>query len=445
MQSRARRIVLLSGWFFPDSVGGTEVYVRDLGKELQGRGFDVVVAAPSGNEQEARYVHEGIEVYRYPVSPDPGKQEIRGESQPRHFKIFQRWLDEKEADIVHIHSVTRGCGFFHAQYAKRLGAPVICTVHVPEMTCIRGTMMRWGRVPCDGIMLPYRCAACYLQKQGVPKAGALAASAAGPVMKHLWGRSEHRFSSGFKMQDIVAAKRRGFREFCGITDRIVAVSQWLYTTLKDNGAPPEKLRFCKHGLTQTRRFRAAGPVRNDTGTLRVGYVGRFHPVKGAGVVIEAVKKMPRSLRIELCLYGTTNNEEEKVYREKIRASAGTDPRIRFCGSASEERLETILKSFDCIAVPSVWFETGPFVVLEAFAAGVPVVGSNLGGIAELVTHNRNGILVRAGDAKEWAGVLQRLCTERALARKLAEGIPPDVRTSRDVADDMIELYEEVLG
>ncbi len=56
-----------------------------------------------------------------------------------------------------------------------------------------------------------------------------------------------------------------------------------------------------------------------------------------------------------------------------------------------------LASYDATVVPSQWLETGPLIVLESFAAGTPVIGSNLGGVAELVSHDRDGWLVPHAD------------------------------------------------
>lgn len=110
---------------------------------------------------------------------------------------------------------------------------------------------------------------------------------------------------------------------------------------------------------------------------------------------------------------------------------------------ASEVIET-LKGYDGLLVPSQWMETGPLVVLEAFAAGVPVVGSDLGGIAEWVTHERDGLLV-TGELREWLGsqALRRLVSEPELLPKLRAGIRPP-RSMREVAEEVRAVYEELL-
>ena len=96
-----------------------------------------------------------------------------------------------------------------------------------------------------------------------------------------------------------------------------------------------------------------------------------------------------------------------------------------------------------MAVPSQCLETGPLVVLEAFAAGIPVIGSNLGGIAELVKHEVNGLLVEPNSVKAWCQQLQRLCQDTDLRMQLCAGISPPQRM-KAVTEEMEELYQVIL-
>jgi glycosyltransferase involved in cell wall biosynthesis len=105
---------------------------------------------------------------------------------------------------------------------------------------------------------------------------------------------------------------------------------------------------------------------------------------------------------------------------------------------------TFLSKIDVLAVPSQWLETGPLVLLEAFAAGTPVIGSDLGGIGELVRHDENGILVPHDDVGAWTAAMTRLANDPALLDRLRQGMG-SVRTMSDVGCDMAELYRELTG
>ena len=98
-----------------------------------------------------------------------------------------------------------------------------------------------------------------------------------------------------------------------------------------------------------------------------------------------------------------------------------------------------LMAADALVVPSLWLETGPMVVLEAKAAGLPVIGSRLGGIAELVSEPEDGMLVPPGNVAAWTEAIMAMVTRRTLRPR--SGPKAEVRTMRHVARDMASLYE----
>jgi glycosyltransferase involved in cell wall biosynthesis len=173
----------------------------------------------------------------------------------------------------------------------------------------------------------------------------------------------------------------------------------------------------------------------------MAFVGRLHPSKGVHVVVAALVGN-RVLPMTLDVYGIVQDAEGERYRDELRALAADDPRIRFCAPLPRDRVVDTLADYDLTVVPSQWLETGPLVVLESFAAGVPVLGSNLGGIGELVRHDRDGWLVRYDDPRAWSSALQRFATDRAHVERLRGGVERP-RSTGDVARDMVVVYESV--
>src|SRR5262249_29413820 len=91
-----------------------------------------------------------------------------------------------------------------------------------------------------------------------------------------------------------------------------------------------------------------------------------------------------------------------------------------------------------------WLETGPLVALEAFAAGVPVLGADLGGIAELVRSGVDGFLVPPDDAAGWAAAIARFARNRHLVREMRGRIAPP-RSMQAEADEMMKVYSAVVA
>ena len=121
-----------------------------------------------------------------------------------------------------------------------------------------------------------------------------------------------------------------------------------------------------------------------------------------------------------------------------------DRRISFSDAIAPGDVIPRLRAYDFLAVPSQWLETGPLVALEAFAAGTPVIGWKLGGIAELVEHGRDGLLIEPSAATGWVDALQGLAGDRALRARLQAGVRQP-RRSTEVARDMLALYASLLA
>jgi len=146
--------------------------------------------------------------------------------------------------------------------------------------------------------------------------------------------------------------------------------------------------------------------------------------------------------LTLDVFGVTQDVDGERYRAHLVALSEGDSRIRFRAPLSVDNVVETLASYDATIIPSQWLETGPLTVLESFAAGTPVIGSNLGGIAELVVHDRDGWLVQHSDPDAWVLALRRVAGDRSLLDRLRDGVRPP-RSTLDVARDMLAVYDTI--
>src|SRR5262249_62241439 len=119
-----------------------------------------------------------------------------------------------------------------------------------------------------------------------------------------------------------------------------------------------------------------------------------------------------------------------------------DSRLSLHTAVAPNEVVGVMAEYDLVAIPSRWLETGPLVVLEAFAARVPVLGADLGGIAELVQNGIDGYLVPPDDAAAWAAVIARFAENPRLVREMRGNITAP-RSMEAVADDMATVYSAV--
>jgi glycosyltransferase involved in cell wall biosynthesis len=160
------------------------------------------------------------------------------------------------------------------------------------------------------------------------------------------------------------------------------------------------------------------------GVPLVGVPGTLRPMKGheffLNAAVDVLSEIPD------CHFGLTGHGEAS-YRAELERQVrrlGIGARVRFLGTLEDMR--AFYAACDVACIPS---RAEPFgrVVIEAFAAGVPVVASAVGGIRETVSHECNGLLVRYGDVGGLAAALVRLLTDEACRARLAEQAAKDAR------------------
>jgi glycosyltransferase involved in cell wall biosynthesis len=220
-----------------------------------------------------------------------------------------------------------------------------------------------------------------------------------------------------------------------------ALAPWVRALLATNGVPEARIVDCPHGLLTARPAPlSARPAASSP--LRIAHFGRLDPVKGTEVLIRAVRAIPDA-SLTLDIFGIVQSRAASGFLDRLSSLSGADARIRLLAAIDHASVATRLAEYDLVAVPSQWMETGPLVLLEALASGVPVVGSDLGGIADKIADGLNGVLVRPYDSiPAWSTALARFCQDRGLSRRLACGIGP-VRESIDVAREMATLYRSL--
>jgi len=422
--------------FAPDPIGGTEVYVEALATEQQRRGLDVLVAAPAA--ESLHYVHSGLQVRRFAVSAKHDLGSLYGDGDDRACDHFERIIDEERPDLVHLHAFTSAVSARLARMVRRRGARLVFTYHTPTVSCPRGTLLRWGDTVCDGLLDVHRCASCTLHAHGLNRTtGELIGAVPVGVGRAAGGLGLAGGTwTALRMSDLIQRQHAALRSFMGDMDMLIVLCEWARDLLLRNGVSAHQLTLSRHGLTQAGAM--PGNAERRGTRLRIAFFGRLHPTKGVDILLRAIVAEP-SLDLRLHIYGMG----EPAYVAGLRGLAANDPRIKFFSPVPSTEVPAMLREYDVLAVPSQWLETGPLVVLEAFAAGTPVLGSDRGGIVELVEHGRNGLLVEPASVEAWRSAIRRLAEDPELLQQLRAGVRPP-RSMDVVADEMMSLYQRVV-
>jgi glycosyltransferase involved in cell wall biosynthesis len=164
------------------------------------------------------------------------------------------------------------------------------------------------------------------------------------------------------------------------------------------------------------------------------------PFKGIDVLLRAVRRLGADWEGHLWIHGANYEAQIPEVQEEIDALlAETRGTVTFAGPYDPASLPRLMAETDWVVVPSVWWENSPLVIQEAFQHGRPVICSDIGGMAEHVRHEVDGLHFRARDHEALARVLQRATTDPALWDRLHGGITP-VRTLDAHVKQLTDLY-----
>jgi glycosyltransferase involved in cell wall biosynthesis len=424
--------------FYPDPVGGTEIYVESLAICLRRLDVEAEIAAPAPDQRSYRY--NELTVHRF-ATGIPSLADLYGLGDPVAAQSFAKVLESCAPDVVHLHSWTAGVSLRLLRTIKAAGIPVVFTYHTPAVSCGRGTLLRWGRDQCDGDLESAPCAACMLHGKGLSRALSVAVAGLPVAVGDLAGKLglKGRLITAVRASELIQLRKDALKGLLEEADAIVAVCNWVYDLILRNGVDKSKLTISRHALRNSAELNHSTEPRRAGEDIRIAFLGRVAREKGIDILLKAMRRIS-SRRLKLDIFGIASDSEAEFLKQTV-AGAG-DQRIRLLPPFPNGNVISELRAYDCLAVPSQCLETGPLVVLEAFAAGIPIIGSNLGGIAELVKNEKNGLLVEPASIEAWVTAFNRLLTEPELLPRLRLGIPKG-RTMEQVAAEMLTVYRRL--
>jgi glycosyltransferase involved in cell wall biosynthesis len=287
--------------------------------------------------------------------------------------------EELRPDVAHVHNTWYGMSPAVFGALRDVGVPVIVTLHNFRPVCANAQLFRDGS-PCEDC-----------------------------VGSHPWHGVRHGCYRGSVVQSIPAAGtialHRRLDTWKRAVDLFVVLNEFSRERFVRGGLPAGRILVKPNFVTD--------PGPRTTPTARsptVLYVGRLAPEKGLDALVEAWRLLEKT-SLELVVIG------DGPLRARLERLAV--PGIHFEGRLPEAEVHRRMLAARALVLPSIWYEGQPMAVLEAFAAGLPVLSSAIGGMTELVGPLGDGWLTSAGDAAAWAAALRRL-EDPVLARRGGE-------------------------
>jgi len=226
--------------------------------------------------------------------------------------------------------------------------------------------------------------------------------------------------------------------------RVIAVSRSMAEYVAREGFDPERIAVVPNGVPRL----AALPLRSTPrGRWTLGIVALFRPRKGLEVLIEAMARLQRQ-KIPLRLRAVGTFESPKYEAEIVARlqRLGLSEYVAWTGFTRDVTAE--LRKMDLLVLPSLFGEGLPLVVLEAMAAGVPVVATRVSGVPEAIRHGRDGVLADPGDADVLARAIAAVVGGQydwPAIRASAFERQARLFSDRVMAEGVAEVYNDVLN
>ncbi len=400
------RIAKVIHGFPPFYMAGSEVYTYNLCSELA-KNHDVWVFSRVENPYAPLYEVrqdrvDGIDIAR--VNKPPRDYTFRAKYVDEKLdKVFAKWLDSVSPEIAHVGHLSH-LSTNIIRILKERGIPVVYTLHDYWLICLRGQLITDELKICENRSIE-GCARCFaLYFQSIKE-----------------GKRE------------VERWKQHMRDIIDLIDTFLAPSRFLRRTFIESGVPEDKTQYSDYGFDIT-LFDEFSKTESDI--IRFGFLGRIIPAKGIDLLIEAFCGMEEEDAV-LNIYGSLS-ASGRYLKDKVR-----NPRIHFRGSYDNRDIAKVLSEVDVLVVPSIWYENSPLVIHEAFLAKVPVIATNLGGMAEYVHDGENGLLFELGNVKNLTEMMEMIVRNPTLLQKLSDKETP-VRTIQEDADSVVGVYERLL-
>lgn len=295
-------------------------------------------------------------------------------------RIIRRKILEFRPDVIHIHNLFPVGSPSLLFEAKRLGVPVVMTLHNYRLICPSATLLHNGKIyersvhstfPIHAIRKKlYRNS--YIETAGV-----------------VWMTGIHKLLNTWNSK---VATYIALTEF--------ARQRFIHSSLKPH---PENI-VVKPNFTWD-------PGKGSTPRSDFFlYAGRLTPEKGLKLILQCAAELPG---IHFRIVG------DGPMRKEVEEHAARHDNIKYDGFRDRNDVFELLRQSRALLMPSLSFEGFPMTILEAFATGTPVISSALGSMSEIVQDCKNGLLFKAGDLSEFMARISLVSEDDALARRVS--------------------------
>lgn len=379
------KLITVTSTYPPILSGGAELVAHRHNLELTKLGLECAAFAgcnPSPKWQQhsvMREEYEGVTVWRFTrdgrqLSPDR-ENFLSAEAD----RCFAEVLGHFRPDIVHFHSLA-GLSVNFVQLARQHGAKTVWTVHDHWAFCHRNTLTKPDGTLCRDTSACAECLPAYIAADGTPR----------PVSER-----NRQVGAAFKSVDLVISPSRYLAE--------------MHASL---GMTKENASTVIGYGTESRFYQV--PPRTGGKACVFASLGALAEHKGTGLILDTLCRgsKPDGWRFVFAGFGPMRSNVERFRHQHPNGT-----RVEDAGEIPPDQTDRFLAGIDVLVAPSLWPENQPLTILEAMAAGRPVISTRSGGIPELVEHDVTGQLLDKPCEEDLEAAMRRYAEEPELRQR----------------------------
>jgi glycosyltransferase involved in cell wall biosynthesis len=372
--------------------------------------------------------------------------------------IFEQLLAIHRPDLVHIHHMADLSASL-PETARRHGIPAIHTLHDFWPMCFVAHLRTPDGILCPGPDEGLRCVECKWKQwrqsfspisirartrelgfwESLRRAPRFAVDL---VSSRLTGGHAAAQNAILRTQMMSLPPRNDYlRKALLACTLLISPSRFLISKFVEWGIPESHFRHLYNSVPASLR-QVRSMAREPRDHIVFGFIGTLYPPKGVPILVEAFERLG-SDHAALHIWGDVPITASKEYADGLKEQGKRLPNLVFHGSFPPEKLAEVLLQTDVLVLPSTWYENNPLVILEALAAGVPVLAGDIGGMAELVQHDVNGLQFRVGDPQDLAEKMRMMLDPERLARYRASITAP--WSHEEMGTEVEQIYRELLA
>lgn len=328
-------------------------------------------------------------------------------------KNLTQLIKDLKPDIAHIHCILYGLTVSVIDACYENNIPMVMSFHGPHFACPYSSLLIRGETYCEKEL-------CI---SGNPIYGILNRCTRNSYLK-----------SCFTAAELLFRKAKGYQNKI---KKFICPSEAILNLAVRSGIDPNKLILINNFIPDD--ILSNQPSYNNKGYFL--FVGRLSKVKGLDCLLKAITKVPKEIHFKIA--GSSSDDE---YFKNLAKELGLK-NVEFLGFKTGKELKNEYRNCIATILPSNWFENFPMSILESFAYGKPVIGSNVGGIQEIINHEVNGLLFQRGNIEDLASCILKLYSSPELVfnySKNAREKVEKVYNSEIFYNKLINVYNEAI-